>query len=145
MPTERIVPIARRSSGLLRISLAFVVLASSIMLAGTSSAGRSMRPAQAAPLRAASDSELFGMVIRDPPDGGGSNPGDGSNHFVRVFTARAQAIAARYGTAISAYEIINEPNISFDLWVDSRSGSAEIKPERYAALITNAYRAIKSV
>src|SRR5207253_1477078 len=49
------------------------------------------------------------------------------------------------GPAISAYEIINEPNISYDLWVDSRNGSAEIKPERYAALITSAYRAIKGV
>src|SRR5437667_3726244 len=66
MPTERIIPIARRSSGLLRIFLAFVVLASSIMLAGTSGGRGSMRPAQAAPLRAASDSELFGMVTRDP-------------------------------------------------------------------------------
>lgn len=85
------------------------------------------------------------LAFNDPADGGGSNPTDGSNHFIRVFTARAQTIAARYGTSISAYEIINEPNISFDLWLDSGHGSAEIKPERYAALIFNAYRAIKSV
>lgn len=85
------------------------------------------------------------LAFNDPPDGGGSDPTDGSNHFIRVFTARAQTIAARYGTAISAYEIINEPNISFDLWLDSGHGSAEIKPERYAALIYNGYRAIKSV
>src|SRR5438876_958161 len=49
------------------------------------------------------------LAFNDPPDGGGSDPTDGSNHFIRVFTGRAQAIAARYGTAISAYEIINEP------------------------------------
>jgi hypothetical protein len=85
------------------------------------------------------------LAFNDPPDGGGSDPTDGSNHFIRVFKARAQTIAARYGTAISAYEIINEPNISFDLWLDSGHGSAEIKPERYAALIFNGYRAIKSV
>ncbi|HEX8228250.1 MAG TPA: hypothetical protein VF826_02935 [Chloroflexia bacterium] len=85
------------------------------------------------------------LAFNDPADGGGSDPSDGSNHFIRVFKARAQTIAARYGTAISAYEIINEPNISFDLWLDSGHGSAEIKPERYAALIFNGYRAIKSV
>ncbi|HET9494236.1 MAG TPA: hypothetical protein VFR15_08405 [Chloroflexia bacterium] len=85
------------------------------------------------------------IAFNDVPDRGGSDPNDGSNHFIRVFTARAQAIAARYGTAISAYEIINEPNISWDLWLDSTHGGAEIKPDRYAALIMSAYRAIKNV
>ena len=85
------------------------------------------------------------LAFNDPPDGGGSDPGDGSNHFIRVFTGRAQTIAARYGTAISAYEIVNEPNISYDLWNDSKYGSAEIKPDRYAALVASAYRAIKGV
>ncbi|HEY0071803.1 MAG TPA: hypothetical protein VGE04_17730 [Chloroflexia bacterium] len=85
------------------------------------------------------------LAFNDPADGGGSDPTDGSNHFIRVFTGRAQTIAARYGTDIDAYEIINEPNISFDLWLDSGHGSAEIKPERYAALIFSAYRAIKNV
>jgi hypothetical protein len=85
------------------------------------------------------------VAFNDPPDGGGSDPNDGSNHFIRVFTGRAQAIAAHYGTAISAYEIINEPNISYDMWVDSHNGGAEIKPERYAALLTSAYRAVKNV
>ncbi len=85
------------------------------------------------------------IAFNDPPDRGGSDPEDGSNHFGRVFTGRAQTIAARYGSNISAYEIINEPNISWDLWVDSHNGGAEIKPERYAALISSSYRAIKNV
>jgi hypothetical protein len=85
------------------------------------------------------------IAFNDPPDRGGSDPDDGSNHFIRVFTARAQQIAARYGTAIAGYEIINEPNISWDLWLDSTHGGAEIKPDRYAALIMSAYRAIKNV
>src|SRR5688572_6278004 len=83
------------------------------------------------------------LAFNDPPDGGGSDPSDGSNHFIRVFTARAAYIAFRYGSFISAYEIVNEPNISWDLWMDSRHGSAEIHPERYSALITSAYKAIK--
>src|SRR6476661_1011314 len=57
------------------------------------------------------------IAFNDPPDGGGSDPGDGSNHFIRVFTGRAQEIAARYGDSIAAYEVINEPNISYDMWV----------------------------
>lgn len=85
------------------------------------------------------------IAFNDVPDRGGSDPDDGSNHFIRVFTARAQAIAAHYGDAIAAYEIINEPNISWDLWLDSTHGGAEIKPDRYAALIMSAYRAIKNV
>jgi hypothetical protein len=85
------------------------------------------------------------IAFNDPPDRGGSDPNDGSNHFIRVFTGRAQTIAARYGTAISAYEIVNEPNISWDLWQDSTYGSAEIRPDRYSALIMSAYRAIKNV
>jgi hypothetical protein len=83
------------------------------------------------------------LAFNDPPDRGGSDPSDGSNHFIRVFTARAEHIAFRYGNSIAAYEIINEPNISWDLWMDSRHGSAEIHPERYAALISSAYAAIK--
>lgn len=85
------------------------------------------------------------VAFNDPPDGGGTDPNDGSNHFIRVFTGRAQEIAARYGTAISAYEIINEPNISYDMWVDSHLKGAEIKPDRYSALLASAYRAIKGV
>jgi hypothetical protein len=84
------------------------------------------------------------IAFNDPPDSAGSDPNDGSNHFSRVFAARSGAIAARYGTAIAAYEIVNEPNISYDLWQDSHNSAAEIKPERYAALITNSYKAIKT-
>ena len=85
------------------------------------------------------------VAFNDPPDGAGSDPNDGSNHFIRVFTGRAHDIALRYASAISAYEVVNEPNISYDLWLDSHNSAAEIKPERYAALITGTYKALKSV
>src|SRR5207253_3733685 len=85
------------------------------------------------------------IAFNYPPDGAGGDPYDGSNHFSRVFAGRAQSIAAHYGPAISAYEIINEPNINNDLWVDSHNSGADIHPERYAALITNTYIAIKNV
>lgn len=85
------------------------------------------------------------IAFNDPPDGGGADPTDGSNHFIRVFRDRATQVAQHYGDAISAFELVNEPNISWDLWYDSQWLEAEIKSERYACLLTNAYKAIKSV
>ncbi len=85
------------------------------------------------------------IAFNDPPDGAGADPNDGSNHFIRVFRDRAAQVAAHYGHAISAYEIVNEPNISWDLWQDSHYIEAEIKSERYAALLSSAYEAIKTV
>jgi hypothetical protein len=84
------------------------------------------------------------VAFNDPADQAGMDPTDGTNHFIRVFRDRAASVAAHYGSAISAYEIINEPNISWDLWQDSKWGEAEIKSERYACLITTAYESIKT-
>jgi hypothetical protein len=84
------------------------------------------------------------VAFNDPADQAGMDPTDGTNHFIRVFRDRAASVAAHYGTAISAYEIINEPNISWDLWQDSKWGEAEIKSERYACLISTTYESIKT-
>ena len=62
----------------------------------------------------------------------------------RVSRAGAE-IAQRYGPAISAYEVVNEPNINYELWNASGLRTAEIRPERYATLITMTYRNIKTV
>ena len=70
---------------------------------------------------------------------------DGTNHYIRVFRGRAQQIAQRYGPAISAYEVVNEPNINYELWNATGLHTAEIKPERYATLIDETYRNIKTV
>ncbi|MGI8588744.1 MAG: hypothetical protein ACR2M0_13810 [Chloroflexia bacterium] len=70
---------------------------------------------------------------------------NGSNHFIRVFRDQAQAIAEHYGSAISAYEVVNEPNINLELWNSTGHKTAEIKPERYATLITLTYKGIKAV
>lgn len=84
------------------------------------------------------------VAFNDPADEAGMDPTDGTNHFIRVFRDRAASVAAHYGSAISAYEIINEPNISWDLWQDSKWGEAEIKSERYACLISTTYESIKT-
>jgi hypothetical protein len=85
------------------------------------------------------------IAFNYPPDGQGADPNDGSNHFMRVFRDRAVEVATHYGNDIAAYEIVNEPNISWDLWQDSGWAEAEIKSERYAALLSSAYKAIKTV
>ncbi|MEP6774842.1 MAG: hypothetical protein ABJA50_04530 [Chloroflexota bacterium] len=84
------------------------------------------------------------VAFNDPADEAGLDPMDGTNHFIRVFRDRAASVASHYGSAISAYEIINEPNISWDLWQDSQWGEAEIKSERYACLISTTYESIKT-
>ena len=53
-----------------------------------------------------------------------------------MFRWRAQQIAQHYGAAISAYEVVNEPNINWELWNSTSLHTAEIKPERYATLMT---------
>ncbi len=68
---------------------------------------------------------------------------NGTNHYIRVFRDRAREIAQHYGSAISAYEVVNEPNINWELWNATGLHTAEIKPDRYATLITEVYRAIK--
>ena len=70
---------------------------------------------------------------------------DGSNHYIRVFRWRAQQVAQHYGAAIGAYEIVNEPNINYELWNATGLRTAEIKPERYATLLTMTYRNIKAI
>ncbi len=77
-------------------------------------------------------------ATNDPPD-----QNNGTNHYIRVFRDRAREIAQHYGAAISAYEVVNEPNINWELWNATGLHTAEIRPERYAMLITEVYRAIK--
>ena len=70
---------------------------------------------------------------------------DGTNHYIRVFSSRAQEIAQHFGPAIAAYEVVNEPNINWELWNATGLHTAEIKPDRYATLITETYRNIKAL
>ncbi|WP_071285736.1 cellulase family glycosylhydrolase [Mycolicibacterium llatzerense] len=66
----------------------------------------------------------------------GTIPGAGTPDPA-TFASFATAVAQRYGTAISAYEIWNEPNYALS--------SDPIDPVAYAALLKAAYPAIKAV
>lgn len=76
--------------------------------------------------------------INDPPD----RP-DGTNGYIRLYTARAKEIADHYGDAVAAYEVLNEPNISAVLQFDTEGRQMEVAPERFGALLAETYGAIK--
>ena len=66
----------------------------------------------------------------------GTIPGAGTPDPA-TYAAFVSTVAQRYGTAIAAYEIWNEPNIA--------ASSDPIDPTAYAALLKAAYPAIKAV
>jgi hypothetical protein len=83
--------------------------------------------------------------LEDPADGAGADPSDLSNNYIRVFSARAREIAARYGSAIAAYEVFNEPNVNTHKLILFQGTAQEIDSERFATLATNTAIAIKQV
>ena len=76
--------------------------------------------------------------VNDTPD----RP-DGTNGYIRLYTARAKEIADHYGTAVAAYEILNEPNSNDILYRESNYTDPEMKPENFGTLLTEVYSAIK--
>ena len=71
------------------------------------------------------------------------NRADGTNNYIRLYTERAKQVADHYGDAVAAYEILNEPNISDILHSESGGKVVEMAPERFGALLTEVYNAIK--
>lgn len=68
---------------------------------------------------------------------------DGTNGYIRLYTARAKEIADHYGDAVAAYEVLNEPNISAVLQFDTEGRQMEVDRERFGALLAETYSAIK--
>jgi hypothetical protein len=80
------------------------------------------------------------LRINDPPD----RP-DGTNHYIRLYTARAKEVADHYGSAVAAYEVLNEPNSNDILYRESNYTDPELKPENFGALLAEVYGAIKPI
>ena len=76
--------------------------------------------------------------INDAPD-----RADGTNGYIRLYTARAKEIADRYGDSVAAYEVLNEPNSNDILYRESGFKDPELKPENFGTLLTEVYDAIK--
>jgi hypothetical protein len=89
------------------------------------------------------DSYFAIQRMEEPPDGAGLDPTDLSNNYIRAFTGRAREIADRYGDAVAAYEIFNEPNINAHKLNAYHGQAQEIEPERFGALMTQTYLEIK--
>ena len=81
--------------------------------------------------------------LEDQADGAGVDPTDYSNNYIRVFAERSREIADRYGNAIAAYEVFNEPNVNTHKILIFDGQAQEINSERMGALATNVYLAIK--
>jgi hypothetical protein len=65
---------------------------------------------------------------------------DGTNGYIRAFIARAGEVCQRYLGQIAAWEILNEPNVSAELYNETGGKQQEISPERYATLIAKVRR-----
>src|SRR5205823_6339111 len=76
--------------------------------------------------------------INDSPD----RP-DGTNNYLRLYTARAREVADHFGDSVAAYEVLNEPNISDILQQDTDGKQMEFVPENFGALLAEVYGAIK--
>lgn len=71
------------------------------------------------------------------------------DRYIAAFVARSREIASRYSGQLGAYEIMNEPNINAELTTTTGGPNGplrqEIPPDVYAELLTQTYRAIRSV
>jgi hypothetical protein len=65
---------------------------------------------------------------------------DGTNPYIRAYVDRCAEIWSRYPGQIAAWEILNEPNVSYELYRETGGKQQEISPERYATLIAKVRR-----
>lgn len=75
-------------------------------------------------------------------DVGSANRHDG---YVMAFSKRAVEIARRYGERLHAYEILNEPNKSGALAVETQGKQDELAPEAVGGLISTLFPRLKAI
>lgn len=77
--------------------------------------------------------------INDPPDR------EGRNRYTRAFVERTTEIVSRYGEALGAIELLNEPNANELLWEKTNAEVHAVKPEIYGRLAVDVYTTIQQV
>lgn len=70
---------------------------------------------------------------------------DGTNAYIRNYVARATEIANRYKGQIGAWEVLNEPNVSAELYNETGGKRQSIDPDRFGTLIAKVYRAFLAI
>ena len=75
--------------------------------------------------------------INDAPDTSGRNA------YTRAFVSRAKEIVDHAGDAISAYEIINEPNANLILHQETAGATKAVDPVIYGQLMVDLYQTVK--
>ncbi len=75
--------------------------------------------------------------INDPPDR------DGRNLYTRAFVEHTGEIVGRYGPALAAIELLNEPNANELLWEETDQQVHAVHPEIYGRLAVDVYETVK--
>ncbi|MDW8005420.1 MAG: glycosyl hydrolase [Thermomicrobium sp.] len=75
--------------------------------------------------------------INDPPDR------DGRNRYTRAFVERTAEIVGRYGTALAAIELLNEPNANELLWEETNQQVHAVRPDIYGRLAVDVYETVE--
>ena len=75
--------------------------------------------------------------IDEPPDR------EGRNHYTRAFVERTAEIVGRYGAALAAVELLNEPNANELLWEETGGRVHAVRPEIYGRLAVDVYETVK--
>jgi hypothetical protein len=69
----------------------------------------------------------------------------GTNAYIDVYLERVREIIARYGDRIAAVEILNEPNASEVLSMDTQGIEKSVHPANFGELIARAYDVVMDV
>lgn len=70
---------------------------------------------------------------------------NGSNYYIDMYLERVREIAERYGSNIGAFELLNEPNASIVLHINTNGQEKAIKPANYGVLLRRSYEITKAV
>ncbi len=77
--------------------------------------------------------------VNDPLDD------SGSNRYINLYTERVREIVTRYGNRIGAVEILNEPNASAIISVQTQGLTKAVEPANYGQLIRRSYEIVSEV
>lgn len=70
---------------------------------------------------------------------------DGRNRYTRAFVERTKEIVGRYGGALGAVELLNEPNANELLQEETGQREHAVRPEIYGRLAVDVYETVKQI
>jgi hypothetical protein len=70
---------------------------------------------------------------------------NGSNYYIDMYLERLRETTQRYGSNIGAFELLNEPNASIVLHINTDGREKAVKPANYGVLLRRSYEITKSI